>query len=107
MSVHAFDEMNGTAGGEAVAPIRAAYVKLRRWLDETPADLIDARRSQAELLFRRIGITFTVYGAETTVERIIPTDVFPRIIPAAEWATIEAGLIQRLTALQRDAAVLT
>jgi uncharacterized circularly permuted ATP-grasp superfamily protein len=35
------------------------------------------------------GITFTVYGADSTTERIIPTDLLPRIIPAQEWATIE------------------
>ena len=62
MRVHAFDEMSGTVSGGAAAPIRAAYAKLKRWLDEAPSDLIDARRSQAELFFRRIGITFAVYG---------------------------------------------
>ena len=45
------------------------------------------------------GITFTVYGAESSTEQIIPTDLFPRIIGAAEWDKIEQGLIQRLRAL--------
>ena len=60
-----------------------------------------ARRAPATLerLFLLQGITFTVYGAESATERIIPIDLFPRIIPAAEWATIEAGLTQRLQAL--------
>src|SRR3954462_966176 len=99
MSVHAFDEMNGTFDGEAVAPIRAAYVKLRRWLDETPADLIDARRSQAELFFRRIGITFAVYGDNEARERLIPFCIIPRVLTKPEWALIERGLAQRVTAL--------
>jgi len=99
MSVHAFDEMNGTFDGEAVAPIRAAYVKLRRWLDETPADLIDARRSQAELLFRRIGITFTVYGDNESSERLIPFCIIPRVLTKPEWTTIERGLEQRVSAI--------
>ena len=99
MSVHAFDEMNGTFDGEAVAPIRAAYVKLRRWLDETPADLIDARRSQAELLFRRIGITFTVYGDNESSERLIPFCIIPRVLTKPEWSTIERGLEQRVSAI--------
>jgi len=57
----AFDEMNGP-GGET----RQAYGELSRWLEETPPDALEYRRQEAELLFRRIGITFAVYGdAET------------------------------------------
>ena len=66
---------------------------------------LERRRSQtlpddapsAQFLLQ--GITFTVYGAGNTTERIIPTDLFPRIIPAVEWSDIEAGLTQRITAL--------
>ena len=61
-------------------------------------DLAERQRT-LEQSFLLQGITFTVYGAENTTERIIPTDLFPRIIPAEEWARIEAGLTQRLTAL--------
>jgi uncharacterized circularly permuted ATP-grasp superfamily protein len=57
------------------------------------------RQKTLERSFLLQGITFTVYGAGSTTERIIPTDLFPRIIPAAEWSRIEAGLIQRLRAL--------
>ena len=53
----AFDEMN-CLDGHGPADIRSAYHRLKRWLDETPAEVFDARRSQAELFFRRIGITF-------------------------------------------------
>ncbi|MGV8553856.1 circularly permuted type 2 ATP-grasp protein, partial [Pseudomonas aeruginosa] len=45
------------------------------------------------------GITFTLYGDEQGTERLIPFDTIPRSIPAAEWAHIEAGCIQRVQAL--------
>jgi uncharacterized circularly permuted ATP-grasp superfamily protein len=93
MSV-AFDEMNESGGG-----IRAAYGELSRWLAETPADTLDYRRKEAELLFRRIGITFAVYGEADAQERLIPFDVIPRILSAGEWTTIERGLKQRVRAL--------
>ena len=53
----AFDEMNGPCGD-----VRPAYQELSRWLKETPPDALEYRRQEAELLFRRIGITFAVYG---------------------------------------------
>ncbi len=64
----------------------------------TPAELAERQRT-LEQSFLLQGITFTVYGAENTTERIIPTDLLPRIIPAQEWSRIEAGLTQRLRAL--------
>src|SRR5215217_373314 len=99
MGVQVFDEMNGKADGGAAAPIRAAYVRLKRWLDEAPSDLIDARRSQAELLFRRIGITFAVYGDDEASERLIPFCIIPRVLTKPEWTTIERGLEQRVSAI--------
>jgi uncharacterized circularly permuted ATP-grasp superfamily protein len=53
------ERLRERGGPEAV---RAAYDGLRRWLDTTPPEVFDTRRSQAELFFRRIGITFAVYG---------------------------------------------
>ena len=53
-----FDEMSGTTGAA-----RPPYEKLAQWLANTPAEFLASRRAQAELLFRRIGITFAVYGA--------------------------------------------
>ena len=53
----AFDEMKGHDGA-----VRPAYDELSRWLAEVPPDVLDYRRREAELLFRRIGITFAVYG---------------------------------------------
>lgn len=90
----AFDEMNtGPAG------VRLPYGQLARWLGEQPPDALDYRRREAELIFRRIGITFAVYGEAEAQERLIPFDVIPRIIAAAEWQKIERGLTQRVKAL--------
>ncbi len=90
----AFDEMKGHNGG-----VRPAYDELSRWLAEVPPDVLDYRRREAELIFRRIGITFAVYGEADAQERLIPFDVIPRIMAAAEWRLIEKGLTQRVSAL--------
>src|SRR5690349_165257 len=90
----AFDEMNGPGGDT-----RPAYQELSRWLKETPPDALEYRRQEAELLFRRIGITFAVYGDAEATERLIPFDVIPRIMSAGEWTLLEKGLKQRVRAL--------
>jgi uncharacterized circularly permuted ATP-grasp superfamily protein len=92
--VTAFDEMRGVNGG-----LRSAYTELSRWLDEVPPDVLDYRRREAELIFRRIGITFAVYGEADAQERLIPFDVIPRILAAEEWHLLERGLTQRVKAL--------
>ncbi|HLV17784.1 MAG TPA: circularly permuted type 2 ATP-grasp protein, partial [Pseudomonas sp.] len=56
-------------------------------------------RREADLLFHRAGITFTLYGDEQGTERLIPFDIIPRAIPASEWRTVERGCIQRVQAL--------
>jgi uncharacterized circularly permuted ATP-grasp superfamily protein len=90
----AFDEMSGTDGG-----VRPAYAELSRWLAEVPPDVLDYRRREAELVFRRIGITFAVYGEADAQERLIPFDVIPRILAANEWKLVQKGLAQRIKAL--------
>jgi uncharacterized circularly permuted ATP-grasp superfamily protein len=90
----AFDEMGGADGAS-----RAPYAALARWLDEVPPDVLDYRRREAELLFRRIGITFAVYGEADAQERLIPFDVLPRILSAAEWNLLREGLEQRVKAI--------
>jgi len=90
----AFDEMTGEGG----AP-RPAYAELARWLAEIPPNVLDHRRREAEVLFRRIGITFAVYGEADAQERLIPFDVLPRILAAAEWDVLRAGLEQRVIAI--------
>src|SRR5512132_2902795 len=90
----AFDEMKGHNGS-----VRSAYTELARWLAEVPPDVLDYRRREAELIFRRIGITFAVYGEAEAQERLIPFDVIPRIMSAPEWRLLEKGLTQRVSAL--------
>src|SRR6201991_634228 len=90
----AFDEMNGPG-----ADLRPAYQELSRWLTETPPAALEYRRQEAELLFRRIGITFAVYGDAEAQERLIPFDVIPRILSGKEWTLLEKGLRQRVKAL--------
>src|SRR6201986_5654841 len=85
-----FDEMRGSEGA-----VRPAYAELARWLGEVPPDVLDYRRREAEVIFRRIGITFAVYGEADAQERLIPFDVLPRILAAAEWDILRAGLEQR------------
>jgi uncharacterized circularly permuted ATP-grasp superfamily protein len=89
-----FDEMG--LGAESVRPL---YRQVARWLADTPADVLASRRAQAEYMFRRIGITFGVYGDKDAAERLIPFDVVPRLISRAEWTRLAAGLTQRVNAL--------
>ena len=90
----AFDEMKGHDGG-----VRPPYGELSRWLAELPPEVLDYRRREAELIFRRIGITFAVYGEADAQERLIPFDVIPRIISGVEWRLLEKGLTQRVRAI--------
>src|SRR3984885_2127093 len=90
----AFDEM-GIASGET----RPLYRQVARWLDETPPELLASRRAQAEFMFRRIGITFGVYGDKDAAERLIPFDIVPRLISRAEWRRLAGGLAPRVGAL--------
>ena len=91
-----YDEMHGWNGS---ADVRDVYRPIQRWLDESPPELLEARRRQAEILFRRIGITFAVYGAAEATERLIPFDIVPRVISPSEWSRLERGLTQRVNAL--------
>jgi uncharacterized circularly permuted ATP-grasp superfamily protein len=90
----AFDEAFASDGS-----VRKHYLGLHARMASLAPGELDERQRIQEQMFLLQGITFTVYGAQSAVERIIPTDVYPRIIPAAEWDHIESGLIQRLTAL--------
>src|SRR4051795_1806329 len=90
----AFDEMKGTDG-----QVRGPYSELASWLGDVKADVLDYRRREAELLFRRIGITFAVYGEADSTERLIPFDVIPRILGAKEWDLLRRGLEQRVRAI--------
>ena len=89
-----FDEMVRPDGTP-----RQVYARLAQWLTQSPPDLLASRRAQADLLFRRIGITFAVYGEKEATERLIPFDIVPRLISQAEWRRLEVGLVQRVKAL--------
>ena len=96
-----YDEMFQVAAAEAPLP-RPHYARLAAQLA-----VMDARelRRAAELATRSFlhrGVTFTVYNDDSQgAERILPFDPIPRIIPAEEWAVVEAGLKQRIGALNR------
>jgi uncharacterized circularly permuted ATP-grasp superfamily protein len=78
---------------------RHHYREFAAWLAEQSAESLVRKRAEADLIFRRVGITFAVYGNDAGTERLIPFDIIPRIIPAAEWAKLEAGLVQRVKTL--------
>ncbi|MGB4866760.1 MAG: circularly permuted type 2 ATP-grasp protein [Hyphomicrobium sp.] len=86
--------MNGFGGG-----LRAPYAEFAEWLGVQRIEALSLKSSEAETLFRRSGITFAVYGDEDKSERLIPFDILPRIIAAAEWRRLEAGIEQRVKAL--------
>jgi len=95
-----FDEMQATS-----TTVREHYRGYDQWLGRQPRDQMAARRDEAEMIFRRVGITFAVYGAKDEdgagTERLIPFDLIPRIIPSTEWESMQRGLVQRVTALNR------
>ena len=99
-----FDEMHASSAG-ADKQVRDHYQTYERWLGRQPQELMSSRRDEAEMIFRRVGITFAVYGDKdedgSGTERLIPFDLIPRIIPSHEWKEMEKGLKQRITALNR------
>ncbi len=88
-----FDEM--TDGGS----VRPPYAGLEAWMRDMPAELRTMKQSEAEALFRRIGITFAVYGEGGDPDRLIPFDMFPRAFSGDEWRRLERGIKQRARAL--------
>ncbi|MEN5118997.1 circularly permuted type 2 ATP-grasp protein [Luteimonas sp. TWI662] len=89
-----YDEMR-----DAQDAVRPHYHTFEDWLQRTPTEQVAHKRREAEISFHRVGITFSVYGEESGTERLIPFDIVPRIVPAAEWRMLEAGLRQRVHAL--------
>ena len=90
-----FDEMYAGGTGE----VRTHYREFAAWLSEQSPETLARKRAEADLIFRRVGITFAVYGDDAGTERLIPFDIISRIITAQEWKGMEAGLVQRVTAL--------
>lgn len=91
---HYFDEMHTDTGS-----VRDIYRQYARWLDGLPEGTLERKSQEAELLFRRLGITFAVYGEASGAERLIPFDIVPRIFGASEWRRLELGIKQRVKAL--------
>ncbi|MDT4329625.1 circularly permuted type 2 ATP-grasp protein [Methylomonas sp. MED-D] len=89
-----FDEMRTPDGS-----VRALYQPFADWLDGIDQAQLMQKSREAEMLFRRVGITFNVYGDEAGAERLIPFDVVPRILAASEWRQLADGAIQRVRAL--------
>ncbi|MBI5165043.1 MAG: circularly permuted type 2 ATP-grasp protein [Magnetospirillum sp.] len=89
-----FDEMKAPDGG-----VRVPYRDYETWLLSVSPELLPKKAAQADELFRRLGITFAVYGDQEGTERLIPFDPIPRIIAASEWQRIGAGCCQRVRAL--------
>ena len=89
-----YDEMFAPEGNP-----RAICTDFVNRLRQTPEDELRSRQEAAELGLRNMGITFNVYGHEDGTEKVWPFDLLPRIIDAKEWQQIEAGLRQRIHAL--------
>ena len=89
-----FDELKVSEGH-----YRPAAQAVGDWLDNISMDSLNHLNEQAENIFYRKGVTFTVYSDAENIERMIPFDIIPRIIAASEWKQIEAGCKQRITAL--------
>lgn len=89
-----FDEMYNADG-----TVREPYLALAQWIEEQPEKALSLMQADAEGIFRRLGITFAVYGSDEGTEKLIPFDVIPRIISAAEWRRLSKGIEQRVRAL--------
>ena len=89
-----YDEMTGLDG-----QVLPHYAKYSEWLASMPPERIAQKRTEAEVMFHRVGVTFAVYGENGDAERLIPFDLVPRIIPASDWQTLHTGLKQRVRAL--------
>jgi len=90
----AHDEMFDSSG-----TIRPHYEHLYDTLLDLSAEELKRRQKVADQSFLHQGITFTVYGRDEGTERIFPNDLLPRILTNEEWARVERGLTQRITAL--------
>lgn len=94
-----FDEMQLNLAKNDAQGVRNIYRAYQQWLSNFPQHVLESKRQEAEVLFRRVGITFNVYGDDDGAERLIPFDVVPRILDAKEWDYLSKGAIQRVRAL--------
>src|SRR6476660_4976895 len=89
-----FDEMREPDG-----TVRPAYADFAELLDDLSIESLVTKQAAAEELFRRLGITFAVYGEGGSTERLIPFDLMPRILGGAGWELMKSGCIQRVKAI--------
>ncbi|MDO8697315.1 MAG: circularly permuted type 2 ATP-grasp protein, partial [Pseudomonas sp.] len=89
-----YDEMYDARG-----KCRPHYQEFARWLAATPPEQLAQRRREADLLFHRAGITFTLYGDEQGTERLIPLDTIQLSITGRVWQSIVRGCFQRVQGL--------
>ncbi|HZF14747.1 MAG TPA: circularly permuted type 2 ATP-grasp protein [Steroidobacteraceae bacterium] len=90
----AFNEMQLPDGS-----YRPHYARYAEWLAEQAEERLSRKRAEADSLFHRVGITFAIDGEHEGMERLIPFDVMPRVVPIDEWRALEKGLKQRVRAL--------
>jgi uncharacterized circularly permuted ATP-grasp superfamily protein len=90
----AFDELIAADGGP-----HPAAGHLVRYLAKLSDRDIAARQLAASAIARVSGITFTVYSDGRNVDRPLPFDLIPRVLARSEWERTEAGLKQRIRAL--------
>ncbi len=79
--------------------VRDPYLNIMSWAKSLPHNIVVKKKLQAENLFKKIGITFSVYNNFDNAERLIPFDMFPRIITKLEWLHIKEGVTQRALAI--------
>ena len=79
--------------------VRPPYNKVFNWAEALPKNIILKKQIQAENLFKKIGVTFSVYNNYDVSERLIPFDMFPRILTSLEWMKIQKGIKQRSIAI--------
>jgi uncharacterized circularly permuted ATP-grasp superfamily protein len=79
--------------------VRAPYARLESWTRAMPSEFRQMKQAEAEALFRRIGITFAVYGEGGDPDRLMPFDMFPRVFTQDEWRRLDRGIKQRARAL--------
>ena len=78
---------------------RKPYTEIVSWAKSLPYHALIKKKNEAENLFKKIGITFSVYNNFDSAERLIPFDMFPRVITKLEWMDIKDGVIQRSEAI--------
>ncbi len=89
-----YDEVISSPGNA-----RRPAQKLLSYLKTLTDEDIASRKVAAEATIKEMGISFTVYTEEGNIDRAWPFDIIPRVISKKQWDTTEAGLKQRLKAL--------